>query len=292
MAVSHGASRNSTDWGWGFATMAAIYVASGTSGAHFNPAITIMLCVWRGFPRGQVPIYIAAHVLGAFIAAMITFSLFRPGLMALSSGAQSDLHVLGEFHTSQMSSSEMPAATHVLRNFITYPRAEWVTFRVAFYTEMLAATILGVVVLALLDDTNTPPGSNMTPFIIALVVTLLGMAFGYNTGLALNPARDFGPRAAMTMLGYKMTPNQSLWEDWYWLKVACAGPICGTLLGGFVYDFMIFTGSESLVNWPTRRYMRASTLWWERLKARITRTAWKMKDAKDDFGSLGATGGR
>jgi aquaglyceroporin related protein len=260
--------------------MVAIYISGGISGAHFNPAISIMLYIYRGFPLRKVPTYIAAQVLGAIIATMITFGIFRPGLVALRAGQS--LYLQSEHRPNQTIFGEMPHADDVLKNFITFPRSPWVTHRIAFVTELTGATILTVSVLALGDDTNAPPGAGMNAFIIGLIVTLLGMTFGYNTGLALNPARDFGPRIAMKALGYKISPNQSLFEDWYWFKVACLGPLCGTILGGFIYDSMIFVGGESPVNYPTTRIKRATRKWTKRWQARFTRTKWKMKDVKDD----------
>jgi len=91
--------------------------------------------------------------------------------------------------------------------------------------------------------------------------------FGYITGLAMNPARDFGPRLAMLVLGYG-TPK-TLFADGYWLKVAWLGPITGAILGGFLYDAAIFVGGESPVNYPTRRIRRAARKWRKRWKARM-----------------------
>ncbi|KAK5055117.1 hypothetical protein LTR84_012865 [Exophiala bonariae] len=293
VAVSGSNGYGVAEWGWGFATMAAVYVSSGASGGHLNPAITIMLFIYRGFPRGKVPSFIVAHILGAFIATMITFALFRRGLLELAliePHEESWLYFEGR-HRPNSRLGEMPPARVVLSHFITYPRANWVNFPVAFCTEFLAATILGVIILALLDDTNTSPGANLTAFIAALVVTVLGMAFGYNTGLALNPARDLGPRLALACLGYGTDSSlgQSLWSDRYWLKVAIPAPICGTILSGFIYDSFIFGGSESPVNWPARRWRRLFELCYTKILVTLLRLKRKSKDVKDDLAYLTTT---
>src|SRR5213592_332178 len=54
---------------WGIGVALAAYSVGGVSGAHLNPAITIALAVWRGFPWNMVGPYIAVQVAGAFIAA-------------------------------------------------------------------------------------------------------------------------------------------------------------------------------------------------------------------------------
>jgi aquaglyceroporin related protein len=43
----------------------------------------------------------------------------------------------------------------------------------------------------------------MNALIIGLVIVVLSMAFGYNTGAAMNPSRDFSPRLAVLVAGYE-----------------------------------------------------------------------------------------
>src|SRR5881227_1950899 len=52
---------------WGVAIMIAVYVFGGISGAHINPAITIALAAWNGFPPARVAPYIASQLAGAFL---------------------------------------------------------------------------------------------------------------------------------------------------------------------------------------------------------------------------------
>jgi aquaglyceroporin related protein len=121
----------------------------------------------------------------------------------------------------------------------------------------------------------------MNAFIIGLVVAVLGMAFGYNTGLAMNPARDFGPRVALSLLGYgRRQSSPSLFADGYWFRVAWLGPLAGAVLGGFLYDSMIFVGGESPVNYPTQRIKRAGRKWKNRWRARFVWTRGKVQDMK------------
>lgn len=44
--------------------MLGVY-ASGISGAHINPAVTLAHCIFRKFPWKKFPIYMVAQILGA-----------------------------------------------------------------------------------------------------------------------------------------------------------------------------------------------------------------------------------
>lgn len=61
----------------------AIITCAPTSGGHFNPAITICLAFWQGFPWWKVPYYIFAQVFGAFMAGMILMGQYYPQMTAL-----------------------------------------------------------------------------------------------------------------------------------------------------------------------------------------------------------------
>lgn len=271
-------SGDTSNWAWGFATMIAIYVAGGVSGAHLNPAISTMLYIYRGFPLAKIPVYVSAQMLGAFLATLITFTIFRPGLLAL----QAQSMIAQGQNPVVLDAASMPQASAVLANFLTFPRQPWIGTGTAFLTELVGSTILAVAVLALGDDTNAPPGAGMNAFIVGLLIAVLGMAFGSNTGLAMNPARDFGPRVALSVLGYNSFPNTSLFADGYWFHVNWLAPLCGTTLGGFLYDSMIFVGGESPVNYPAKRIRRAIWKWIGRCSARIGRAKHKLNGIKEE----------
>src|SRR5574341_29151 len=62
---------------WGFAVTMGIYVSAGVSGAHLNPAVTLALAVFRGFPWRKVVPYALAQTTGAFVAAALVFWNYR-----------------------------------------------------------------------------------------------------------------------------------------------------------------------------------------------------------------------
>jgi aquaporin NIP len=61
---------------WGLIVMAMIYAFGETSGAHFNPAVTIAFAYAKKFAWKEVPKYIIAQILGAFAASLVLWFLF------------------------------------------------------------------------------------------------------------------------------------------------------------------------------------------------------------------------
>lgn len=63
----------------------------------------------------------------------------------------------------------------------TQPKS-FVSPATAFFNEFFGSAILMGTILALGDDTNAPPGAGMQAFIVGILITILCLAFGYNTG--------------------------------------------------------------------------------------------------------------
>ncbi|KAG1335286.1 aquaporin NIP1-1 [Cocos nucifera] len=80
---------------WGLVVMVMVYSVGHISGAHFNPAVTIAFATCRRFPWKQVPIYVAAQLLGSILASGTLRLLFGgkheffPGTIPTGSDVQS-----------------------------------------------------------------------------------------------------------------------------------------------------------------------------------------------------------
>lgn len=65
---------------WGLAVAIAVYVAGRISGAHLNPAVTLAMASISAFPTADVPRYLLAQFIGAFLGAALTFAYFPSAL--------------------------------------------------------------------------------------------------------------------------------------------------------------------------------------------------------------------
>ncbi|KAJ5724585.1 Major intrinsic protein [Penicillium malachiteum] len=222
---------------WGFGFMVAIYITGGISGGHLNPAFSIAMSTFRGFPARKCVIYIAAQLLGAITAGGIAYAIYHDAILEIDA-------------STKVAQNAGPASEAM----ITAPKS-FVHPATAFFTEFLGSAILFGAVVALGDDTNAPPGAGMQAFILGILISVVILALGYNTGGCFNCARDFGPRLVAVMAGWGGHLFRESHAWWVW------GPWCadisGALFGALVYDMAIFTGGESPVNYPPRRRKRA-----------------------------------
>jgi glycerol uptake facilitator protein len=208
---------DSIAWSWGLGVTLGVYVAGRMSGAHLNPAVTIALAAFAGFSWRKVLPYSLAQTLGAFVAALLVrwnytevLNKFDPGLTIKSQGVFSTLPGNG-----------------------SAPVHEWGAFR----DQVIATAILLFMILAIVDVNNTPPGSNLAPLIIGLLVVGIGMAWGTDAGYAINPARDFGPRFASFITGYGGAMRDQYGNLYFWVPIIA--PIVGGLVGAGLYKVLV-----------------------------------------------------
>ncbi len=193
---------------WGLGVTMGIYVAGKISGAHLNPAVTLALAAFRGFPWRRVVPYCLAQTAGAFVAAAIVFWNYRLAFLKADPGLD---HTAGIFTT-----------------FPAFPG----TLSAGFLDQVIGTALLLLLIFAITDERNQPPGA-LVPLLVGLIVVAIGMSFGGMHGYAINPARDFGPRLLTVVAGFR---NNGITDgtNEYWVPIL--GPLLGGLLGGFVYD--------------------------------------------------------
>jgi glycerol uptake facilitator protein len=214
----HGGYTNIT-LGWGLAVTMGIYIAGKISGAHLNPAVTLSLAVFRGFSWRKVVPYSIAQTLGAFTAAAIVFWNYHPAFLQVD-----------------------PALERTAGVFTTFPAFPDLP-QAGFLDQVIGTGLLILLIFAITDEFNAPPGANLAPLMIGLVVIAIGISFGGMHGYPINPARDFGPRLFTVVAGFRnngLTDGTRVW----WIPVVA--PLFGGLLGAALYDFGI------------RRFLRGS----------------------------------
>ena len=204
---------------WGLAVTMACYVAGGVSGAHLNPAVTVSLAIHRGFPWSKVGPYIAAQMLGAFVASAVVYLTYSEALNHFDGGVR---QVLGAQGTAGI--------------WATYPQSFLSVFPGGFVDQFVGTAILMLVVLAISDARNAPPAAGMAPLIVGLLVVAIGMSFGFNAGYAINPVRDLGPRLFTAVAGWGADVFRAA-NSWWWVPVIA--PVLGAVCAGWIYDAFI-----------------------------------------------------
>jgi MIP family channel proteins len=215
---THG-SYLSINIGWGLGVTMAVYVAGGVSGAHINPAVTLALAVHRGFPWRKVAPYVAAQLAGAFAGSLIVYFTYLEALGHFDGGVR---QVLGARGTAGI--------------WATYPQPFLSTFPGGLVDQIVGTAILVGVLFGLIDSRNQPPAAGLTPLLVGLLVVGIGATFGFNSGYAINPARDFGPRLFTAVAGWGGDVFRA-GHGWWWVPIV--GPLAGGVLGGWVYDACI-----------------------------------------------------
>jgi glycerol uptake facilitator protein len=209
--IIHGGFTNIT-LAWGLAVTMGIYIAGKVSGAHLNPAVTLALAVFRGFSWGKVVPYFIAQTAGAFAAAALVYWNYLPAFQQVD--PQRD-HTAGVFTT-----------------FPAYPALP----QAGFLDQLIGTGLLVLLIFAITDEFNMPPGANLAPLMIGLVVVAIGMSFGGMHGYAINPARDFGPRLFTVVAGFR---NNGLTDGGHVWWVPVVAPLLGGIAGAGLYDFAI-----------------------------------------------------
>jgi glycerol uptake facilitator protein len=219
------------DWllvafGWGMAVTFAIYVAGGISGAHINPAVTLAFATFRGFPWRKVPGYVIAQILGAVAGAAVVYLNYRDAIQVFESSADPPIVRDG--------------GAGSIGIFVTGPAGYFGDYWGPVFSEVTGTAFLILFVFAVVDLMNLPPKANLAPLIIGLAVFAIGMSYGADTGYAINPARDLGPRIFAWIVGWgdaAFPGVQGNLHSYWWVPVVA--PCIGAIIGGIFYELGI-----------------------------------------------------
>ena len=190
-------------FGWMIAVFVGVYITSGISGGHLNPAVTLAMATAGKFKWELVPSYLLAQLLGAMIGALIVWVIYRP-----------------HFNEADNSSDKLAC-------FSTGPSIrDW---KQNLLVETLATCVF-LLGIFFIKPAGIEMGA-MSALPVAFLVAGMGFGLGGPTGWAINPARDLGPRIMHFILPIK-GKGQS---DWGYALVPVVGPIIGGILAAFIY---------------------------------------------------------
>ncbi len=204
---------------WGLAVTMGCYVSAGVTGAHLNPAVTLALAAHRRFPWSKVLPYSAAQIAGAFVASAVVFVTYHEALGAFDGGVR---QVLGAQGTAGI--------------WATYPQPFLSVFPGGVVDQVVGTALLVGVIFGITDSRNSPAPAGLAPVAVGLLVVLIGATFGFNSGYAINPARDFGPRLFTSLAGWGAEVFRA-GNGWWWVPVVA--PCVGGVIGGWAYDAFV-----------------------------------------------------
>ncbi len=180
--------------GWGFGVFAGASIAA-PSGAHINPAVTFALAINGSTPWSQVPVYVAAQLIGAILGATLSWASFK---------------LLFDAHDDNANTRGIFCTAPAIRS----------------YGWNVVSEAIATFVLVLWVVTNPAANQGLGYAGVAFVVITIGFALGSTTGYAINPARDLGPRIA-----YRFLPIPGKGDaDWAYAWVPVVGPLIGAAL--------------------------------------------------------------
>ena len=216
---------------WAVGVSLGIYTAASLSGAHINPAITVVAAVYDKFPLRRVVPYWLAQVAGAATASIVLYGMFSEaiieferlhGLLRGGPGSELSAMMFGEYFPNPAVFGSAEDAWRII------------TPQSAFIAEMVGTAMLAFLVATVTHDRNTSkPPSAMGAVIIGLGVAAIISVVAPLTQAGLNPARDFGPRLVAYFLGWGEIAIPGPRNGFF--TVYIVAPIVGALIGGGIY---------------------------------------------------------
>ncbi|HEU4590913.1 MAG TPA: aquaporin Z [Steroidobacteraceae bacterium] len=183
---------------FGLTVVTMAYAVGHISGGHFNPAITIGLCVGGRCKWADALPYIVAQLIGAVLAAWL--------LATIASGNGTDA-----------------IATGLAANGFGEHSPGHYAQSTAFITEVLMTFFFLFVIFGATSE-GAPVG--FAPLAIGLTLTLIHLVSIPVTNTSVNPARSTGP--ALIVGGWAL---QQLWLFW-------VAPILGAAIAGGLWKWL------------------------------------------------------
>ncbi|KAK0409656.1 hypothetical protein QR680_004680 [Steinernema hermaphroditum] len=217
--------------GWGFSLVFAVQLGFKISGSHLNPAVSLFLLSFGKISVARFFAYSAAQMAGGFFGAALTYITYYDAINAFDHGKR---YVSGPLATASI--------------FATYPQS-YLTVAGGII-DQIAGTVMLCICVSLITDPRNKIPTWLQPLYIGFTIMLVGMAVGMNSGYAVNPARDFGPRLFTFCAGYGHKVFSYNNYCWFWIPIVA--PLLGALIGSWVYQFFIGIHMTDEMEIPTQ----------------------------------------
>ncbi|WP_326525810.1 aquaporin Z [Sphingomonas sp.] len=181
---------------FGLTVLTMAYTVGHVSGCHLNPAVTIGLWAGGRFSAKDIPLYIAAQVIGAALAA---------GLLYVVATGKADYSLAANGLAANGYGEHSPGGYALLSGLT------------------IEVVLTAVFVIVILGSTDKRAPAGFAPIAIGLALTLIHLISIPVTNTSVNPARSTGP--ALIVGGWAL---QQLWLFW-------VAPIAGAVIGAIVY---------------------------------------------------------
>lgn len=180
---------------FGLTVVTMAYAIGHISGCHLNPAVTVGLWAGGRFAAKDIPLYVAAQVVGAVIAAaMLTFIASGNPDWSMAGGLAQNGYDAGS-----------PGGYSLAAGFL------------------IEVVLTAVFLFVIMGSTDGRAPAGFAPLAIGLALVLIHLISIPVTNTSVNPARSTGP--ALMVGGLAL---QQLWLFW-------VAPLIGGALGGAAY---------------------------------------------------------
>ena len=187
-------------------------------GGHLNPAVSLAKLLTGQIGLVHFFVYCIAQTLGAFTATVMVYLVYLYELKKYKFG----------MHSIQTASI-----------FATFPKTnenDSIAIFSNFFDQFYSTTLFIIGVLSITDIKNTHASHIVKGIVIGLLLIIIGTAFGFNSGFAVNPARDFGPRLFLVIAGWG---GQVFTEGNYFFWIPLVAPMAGSIFGTLLYSLFI-----------------------------------------------------
>lgn len=207
---------------FGFAYAVALAFTAPYDSGYCNPAVTLMLWVFKRLDGLKTVGFIAVQLLGAALAGAVIKVCFSEEILINAQGA----------------------TPHINPRIFSAGGVDLRLILMGIGIELAASFVLTFAIFAfVIDPRGTkwfgPSGSKFRPFWVGLVTVALVFGAFNMTGAALNPARWFG-----TVFWEYTVPSLALMGPLRDHTVYWIGPILGALFAGALYTSAIMPADE------------------------------------------------